>query len=404
MNEALQSFRKKALAVGVLGVAATVAGFFLVERSQFFQSYLIAFLYVLAFAGGSLALLMIHHLAGGRWSFCLQRPLEAASRTFPLLLVLFIPILFGLDYLYVWVHPEVSSDQVLHHVMHEKSVYLNVNGFYVRAAIIFAIWIGLATLLSAWSRQQDANPGQAGALDLRMRKLSGIGLVIFGLATTFASFDWAMSIEPKWYSTIYGALFMVGQGIATLCLMAFTARALLRDATYAKVATSQQFHDIGNLMFAFTILWAYMSIGQYIIIWSGNLPEEIEYYLHRSHGVWPWVSIGLSVFHFGVPFLLLLLKANKKRPHVLVRIAALLLFMRLVDFFWLITPAFRHQHFHVHWLDVVAPVGLFGLWLYFFVGQVLSRPLLPQHDPRFAHILGHPEEKDEGWEADASDA
>jgi hypothetical protein len=404
MNEALQNFRKKALAVGLLATAATAAGFFLVERSQFFQSYLIAFLYVLAFAGGSLGLLMIHHLAGGRWSFCLQRPLEAATRTFPLLLVLFIPILFGMDQLYAWMRPEAGGDHVLQHVMHQKGIYLNVTGFYIRAALYFAVWIGLATLLSAWSRQQDEDPGQAGALDLRMRKLSGIGLVIFGLATTFASFDWAMSIEPKWYSTIYGALFMVGQGVATLSLMAFTARGLSRDPQYGKVITPQQFHDVGNLMFAFTILWAYMSIGQYIIIWSGNLPEEIEYYLHRSHGVWPWLSIGLAVFHFAVPFFLMLLKANKKRSHVLVRIAALLLVMRLVDLFWLITPAFRHDHFHVHWLDVVAPLGLFGLWLYAFLGQLVRRPFLPRNDPRFVAILGHPEEHDVGWEADASDA
>lgn len=404
MNEAIQSFRKKALVVGLLGSAATGAGFFLVERSQFFQSYLIAFLYVLAFAGGSLGLLMIHHLAGGRWSFCLQRPLEAATRTFPLLLVLFVPILFGMDELYAWVNPSAHHDHVLEHVMHAKGVYLNVTGFYARAAIYFAIWIGLSALLSAWSRQQDLDAARAGALDLRMRKLSGIGLVIFGLATTFASFDWVMSIEPKWYSTIFGALFMVGQGLATLCLMAFTARGLSRDATYGRVVTPQQFHDIGNLMFAFTILWAYMSIGQYIIIWSGNLPEEIEYYLNRSEGGWPWVSIGLSLFHFALPFFLLLLKANKKRSNVLVRIAAWILVMRLVDFVWNVTPVFRRENAYLHALDIVAPLGLFGLWLYFYLGQLLSRPLLPQHDPRFAHILGHPDEKDEGWEADASDA
>lgn len=400
MNDAIQSFRKKALGVGVFATVATVAGYFVAGRDPFFQAYLMAFFYVLAFAGGSLALLMIHHLAGGRWSYCLQRPLEAATRTFPLLLAMFLPILLGLPDLYVWMRPEAAQD----HVLHEKAVYLNETGFYVRAALYFALWILMAGLLSAWSKRQDEHPAEAAALDLRMRKLSGIGLVIFGLAMTFASFDWAMSLEPKWYSTIYGALFMVGQGISTLCLMALVAHHLAKRPDYGRVITQQQFHDIGNLIFAFTILWAYMGIGQYIIIWSGNLPEEIEYYLHRSHGAWPWLALGLAVFHFAVPFLLLLMKSNKKRSHVLIRIALFLLVVRYADYVWLVTPAFRHEHFHLHWLDVTAVVGLAGLWLHAFLGHLLARPLLPQRDPRFAHVLGHPEEKDEGWEADASDA
>ena len=401
MNEKIQMIRKKALTIGLLGTAATVAGFFLAGRSQFFQSYLIAFFYVLALAGGSLGFLMIHHLAGGRWGFCLQRPFEAATRTFPFLLVLFLPLLLGLQDLYVWMRPEAAQD----HVLQQKAIYLNQTGFLVRAALYFAIWIGLSSLFSAWSRRQDAQPGEGKALDLRLRKLSGIGLIIFGLSMTFASFDWGMSIEPKWYSTIFGALFLVGQGLATMSLMSFVSYGLSRnDATYGRVATSQQFHDIGNLMFAQVILWTYMSIGQYIIIWSGNLPEEIEYYLHRGHGVWPFVALALAVFHFGVPFFLLLAKGNKKRPQVLVRIAALILVMRLVDYVWIVTPAFRHEHFYVHWMDVAAPVGLLGLWLYVFLGQLAARPLLPLNDPRFSHFLAHPEEKDEGWEADASDA
>lgn len=401
MNEKIQTLRKKALVLGAVATAASVAGYFIAGRSQFFQSYLMAFFYVLALAGGSLGFLMIHHLAGGRWGYCLQRPFEAAARTFPFLLVLFLPLLLGLHDLYAWMRPEAAQD----HVLHQKSIYLNLPGFLARAALYFVIWIGLAFLLSAWSKRQDEHPGEAKALDLRQRKLSGIGLVIFGLAMTFASFDWAMSLEPKWYSTIYGALFMVGQGLATMSLMAFVAHGLSRaDATYGRVITPQQFHDIGNLMFAQTILWAYMSIGQYIIIWSGNLPEEIEYYLHRGHGVWPLLALALAVLQFGVPFFLLLAKSNKKRSHVLIRIAALILVVRLLDYVWLVTPAFRHEHFHLHWLDLVAPAGLLGLWLYVFLGQLAARPLLPLNDPRFSHVLAHPEEKDEGWEADASDA
>lgn len=404
MNEKIQSIRTKALAVGLLGTAATAAGYFAVGRDAFFQSWLMAFLYVFAFAAGGLGLLMIHHLASGRWGFCLQRPYEAAARTFPLILILFIPLLFGMDALYAWVNPAAHHDPVLEHVMHQKGRYLNVLGFQVRAAIYFAIWIGLTALLVRWSRAQDEAKAQAEAYGRKMRMLSGIGLVLFGLAVTFASFDWAMSVEPKWYSSIYGALFMVGQGLATLCLMAIVAYGLSADKQYGSVIGSQQYHDIGNLMFAVNILWTYMGVSQFIIIWSGNLPEEIEYYVHRSHAPWPEFAVALATLHFAVPFMLMLFKANKKRPEVLTKIAAWLLIMRYVDYFWTLMPAFRHQHFHVSWMDLAAPIGLFGLWLYVFLGNLMRRPFLPLNDPRFSAILAHPEERDTGWEADASDA
>ncbi|HMP75975.1 MAG TPA: hypothetical protein PKE12_06745 [Kiritimatiellia bacterium] len=404
MNEMIQKIRTKALAIGVLATAAVAAGYFVAGPAQFYQSWLMAFLYVFAFSAGGLGLLMIHHLATGRWGFVLQRPYEAAARTFPLVLVLFIPLLFGMDHLYIWMNPEAAHDHVLEHVMHHKGMYLNESGFYLRAAIFFVIWIGLATLLSKWSRAQDDNKADGELYGRKMRMLSGIGLVFFGLAVTFASVDWAMSVEPKWYSALYGATFMVGQGVATLALLAIIAKLLTADKQYGAAIGTQQFHDIGNMIFAFNILWAYMCISQYVIIWSGNLPEEIEYYLHRSHAPWPEMAIALAVLHFAVPFALMLFKNNKKRPATLAKIAAWLLVMRFVDYFWTLMPAFRHQEFHLHWMDIAAPVGLTGLWLYVFLGQLKSRPLLPQNDPRFAHVLAHPEEQDTGWEADASNA
>lgn len=407
MNEMIQKIRSKALAVGLLGTGATVAGYFVVGPQQFFQSWLIAFLYVFAFAAGSLGLLMIHHLATGRWGLVLQRLYEASARTFPFILVLFIPLLFGMDHLYVWVNPVAHHDHVLEEVMHRKSAYLNPDAFMIRAAIYFVVWIGLATLLTRWSRAQDASQGgiEAEANGRKMRMLSGIGLVFFGLATTFAAFDWVMSVEPKWYSSIFGAMFMVGQGLATLCLFSIMAYKLATaDKRYGSIVTSQQYHDIGNLMFAFNILWTYMGIGQFIIIWSGNLPEEVEYYIARSHAPWVQLVLGLAVLHFAIPFLLLLFKSNKKQPQRLVKIASWLLLMRLADYFWLVMPALRHDHAYLHWMDLVAPAGLLGLWLFVFLGLLKSRPLLPLNDPRFSQILAHPDEKDAGWEADASDA
>lgn len=383
----------------MIGLAATAAGFFVVGREQFFQSYLIGFLNILAFACGSLGFLLLHHLVVARWGLVIQRPLEAATRTFPLLVVLFIPILLGMNELYSWTRPEAAHD----HILLKKAAWLNVPGFYVRSGIYFVLWIGLSYFLSHWSRRQDLHPDQAKKLELRMRKLSGIGLVIFGLAITFAAFDWIMSIEPKWYSSIFGSLVMVSQGLSALCLMAIVVHRLRATQPHARLATPQQFHDLGNFMFAFTILWTYMSAGQYIIIWSGNLPEEVEYFIHRAQGGWAFVALAVAVLLFALPFLVMLFKNNKKRSAVLAGIAAYLLLVRPLDLLWMVTPAFRH-HFYIHWLDVAALVGLTGLWMLVFLRELAARPLVPQHDPRFTTILAHPEEKDEGWETDASDA
>ncbi len=392
MNETIQKIRSKALAVGVLGTGATVAGYFIAGPEQFFQSWLIAFLYVLAFAVGGLGFLMIHHLVAGRWSFVLQRPYEAAARTFPLILILFIPLLFGMEYLYSWVNPEAHHNHLLVELVHAKSMYLNVPDFQLRAVIYFAVWIGLTLLLTRWSRKQDASHGlvEAEAYGRKMRMLSGIGLVIFGLASTFAAFDWVMSVEPMWYSAIYGALIMMGQGLSLLCLLAIVAYKLSADKEYGAAIGSQQYHDIGNMMFAFLILLTYMAVGEYIILWSGNLPEEVEHYILRDHAPWTQLALAMAVLHFAIPFALMLLKENKRNPKRLVKIAFFLLLMRGADYFWLVMPVLRQQNPHLHWMDVVAPIGLFGIWFYVFLGSLKSRPLLPQHEPRFSHALEHP--------------
>jgi len=391
--------QRPALAAAILGLAATGYGYITVGREQFYQSYLMAFLFVLAFACGSLGFLLIHHLVVARWGLIIQRPMEAATRTFPLLVLLFVPVLFGMNELYSWTRPEAAHD----HVLLKKAAWLNPESFYIRSALYFGLWSLMAYLLSAWSRRQDQHPEQAKVLELRMRKLSGVGLLVFGLTVTGAVCDRVMSIEPKWYSTIFGAMVMVSQGISALCLMAIVAHRLRAVAPFDRVSTPQQFHDIGNLIFAFTILWTYMSISQYIIIWSGNLPEEVEHYVHRSQGGWPQMALAITVLLFVLPFLVLLFKSTKKRSGVLAGIAFYLLVVRTLDLLWIVTPIFRH-HVTIHWLDGAALVGLTGLWMVAFLRQLGARPLVPQHDPRFVAILAHPEEVDHGWETDASDA
>lgn len=402
MNEAIKKMRSKALAFGVLGTGATIAGYFIAGQQQFFQSWLIGFLYVFAFACGGMGFLMIHHLAPGKWSLVLQRLHEAATRTFPLILILFIPVIMGMNDLYPWINPSAHNDHVLEEVMHHKGMYLNVHDFFLRAAIYFVIWMAFAALLSRWSRQQDASRDTAEAekLALKMRMLSGIGLVIFGLAVTFASFDWAMSVEPKWYSTVYGAMLMMAQGVATLSLFAIIAFKLASsDKQYGSVIGAQQYHDIGNMMFAFLVLFTYLGTGELIILWSGNLPEEIEHYIIRMKDPWTQLIVGLTLLHFTLPFLIMLWKSNKRNPRRLSWIAAWLLVTSLFVYFWYLLPPLRPEPPYFHWMDFTAPIGLFGLWLFVFLGSLSKRPLLPQKDPRFPAVVAQLAGKSSGSEA-----
>jgi hypothetical protein len=375
--------QQRALVVGVVGLALCLLGS-LLNSEQFFRSYLLAYLFWISIALGCFALVMLHHLVGGAWGFIIQRLLESGTRTLPLMAVLFVPFLFGLHDLYIWARPEeIAHDEILQH----KSLYLNIPFFLLRTALYFAAWLGVAYWLNKWSREQDrtAEP----SLTRRLQLVSGPGLVLYVLTVTFASIDWVMSLEPHWFSTIYGILFVVGQALTTLAF-AITVVALLADhEPLSQVLTPAHFHDLGNLLLAFVMLWAYMAFSQYLIIWSGNLAEEIPWYLHRRAGGWQWLGLFLILFHFVVPFLLLLSRGTKRRLRMLSTVAAAIILMRLVDLFWLVAPAFHQAGLRIHWMDVVAPIGVGGLWLAVFVWQLKGRPLLPLHDPRLPEVLDH---------------
>jgi hypothetical protein len=296
----------------------------------------------------------------------------------------FIPIVFGMRYLYPWTDAAlVARDEVLQW----KRPYLNVPFFLVRAAIYFAVWNGIAFLLNKWSLEQDRTGDPLDAK--RMQQLAAGGLLGYGLTITFASFDWAMSLEPHWFSTIYGVLLMGGQALAAMAFAIVALAWLSRRPPLNELVTSNHFHDLGNLLLAFTMLWAYFGFSQYLIVWSGNLPEEAEWYVHRSAHGWQFIALALVAFHFAVPFLLLLLRAAKRRGETLAKVAALLLVMRYVDLFWLTQPAFYSDRLHVHWLDVLLPASMGALWLGLFVYQLRGRALLPLHDPEFTEAVGH---------------
>src|SRR5438876_6032123 len=374
--------QRQLLIAGAAGLAVSVVGL-IVNVTQFLQSYLMAYMFVLGIALGSLALGMVHQLSGGAWGGVIRRPIGAATRTLPVLTLLFVPILFGLHRLYPWTDAaRVAGDEALQH----KHLYLNTPFFVVRAAIYFAVWNALTYFLNAWSLEQDetADPRVA----RRMQLLSAGGLVAYGLTITFASFDWLMSLEPHWFSTIYGVLILGGQGLSAMAFLIAVLVWLSRRPPLDRIIVPAHFHDLGNLLLAFVMLWAYFSFSQYLIIWAGNLPAEIAWYMHRLHTGWRLIGISLIVFHFAMPFCLLLSRRVKREAGILVVVVVGILIVRLVDLFWLIAPEFHTAGIPVSPLDVLLPCSIFALWLGCFVWQLRGRAILPVHDPEFDEALG----------------
>lgn len=371
--------KKPALIAAVAGLALCALGF-VVDRAQFAESWLMGWNYWFFIASGSLGWLMIYHLVSGRWGYVIQRPLEAAARTIPVLLLLFLPVFLCMHELYEWTHEEVIAND---HIVQKKLAYLNVPGFALRFVIYAVIWTGLALILTGLSRKLDDHPDAA--VVKKLRAWSAPGLVLFGIATSFASFDWLMSLEPHWFSSIYGAQYMVWQGLTTLLFMVIVLRFLVQQDPLNRVVTPRQIHDLGNLTFAFTILWAYMAFGQFLIIWSGNLYEGTFWYMYRTEGGWQIVSWILFIGHFALPFLALLIRANKVRIGVLAGICLFLLVVRNADLYWQVAPTFRKTPFAVSWLDPAAWVGIGGLFVYLFASQLEKRPVL-NRDPRFTEF------------------
>lgn len=379
----IDTLQRVGLGLGLLGIVGLAVGF-AVDHAQFYKSYLLAYVFVLGIPIGSLGLLMIHHLSGGRWSLVLRRTFEASARTIPLMAVLFLPIILGIHDLYEWSHADVAaSDPIIRH----KVAYLNQTGFIVRAFGYFAIWSVMALLLSRWSVQQDT---QDFPLD-RFNKISGPGVLILGLTVTFASVDWVMSLDPHWFSTLFGLWFLVGMTLTALAFSIVVASLLHNNAHIAKALSTDRFHDYGTLMYAFIMLWAYLSYSQFLIIWSANLPEEIPYYLRRFGNGWQGVTLVVVAGHFVLPWLLLLFRSTKRITKRLVAVAAFMLVMRFMDVFWLIAPWVKQGAFGVHWMDIAAVLGVFGLWVGAFCYLLKGRAVLPVGDPYLPEALadGH---------------
>ena len=377
----LVRWKRRALVVGVAGLALSTVGF-TTAPEEFFRSYLLGFVFWTGIALGCLAVLLLHHIFGAGWGFVIQRPLEAGARTIMLLAVLILPLLAGLHSLYEWSHAEaVAADPLLQH----KSAYLNVGFFIGRVVVYFLAWLGVAHLLSKWSRQLDAS-GDPRLVE-RLRSAGPPGLMVYGLTSTFASVDWVMSLDPHWFSTMFGLMLIAGQVLSALAFVTLVVALLREHKPLAEVLRPEHLHDLGTLMFAFVMIWAYLSFSQFLIIWSGNVPETITWYHARTAGGWETLALGLLALHFALPFALLLSRHNKRRADILAGVAVLLLVMRLADLFWIIKPNFHPEGLRLHWLDPVVTIGIGGLWLAFFFHQLKSRPLVPQQDPRMAEAF-----------------
>jgi hypothetical protein len=384
---ALARLQRWGLVAGFWGLLAGALGAFL-NLDQFFRSWLIGFLFCLGLSMGSLGLLMMQHMSGGQWGLVGRRVFEAASRNIPFVALLFVPLLFGLPRLYTWAQPETVR---IDHILQMKAPYLNVPFFVGRAVAYFAIWGLCAALLTRWSDAQDRGELAVDPADtVRFRVVSGPGLLVYVITMTFASVDWIMSLDPHWYSTIFGFILVAGQGLAGFSLVIAVLALLARVEPVATFLRPRlHFLDLGKLLLAFVMLWAYFSFSQLLIIWSGNLPEEIPFFYNRFRGGWQYVSLVILLGHFAVPFILLLSRDLKRHPHLLAGVAIFILLMRYVDLLWLVEPMFPRTGFPIHWMDIALPFGLVGVWTFLFARNLRSRPLMPINDPFFKEAFAH---------------
>jgi hypothetical protein len=381
IRPALDRLQRAALLTGALALVACVVGAFFQPR-QFFEAYLMAYLYWLGLTLGCLVITMIHHVAGGEWGYAVRRLLEAAVRTLPVMTVLFLPVLFGMRRLYIWTDANIiAADELLRH----KKFYLNIPFFVIRAFIYFAAWGGTAYALDCAATLQDRNPSREATR--KLTTISGVGLAAYTLTMTFAGMDWAMTLEPHWFSTMYGVLIMSGQVLIGFAFVIIVAGMLAERPPLAEALTPRVFHDLGNLLLTFVIFWAYIAFSQLLIVWSGNLSDENPWYLRRFAGGWQWWGVALVAAHFFIPFFLLLSRDIKSRSPWLAKVAWLVFAACYLDVFWIVAPGFGRVDFVVHWMDVLAPVGLGGVWIATFIGKLKQRSALPAHDSRVEEEL-----------------
>ncbi|MBI2423856.1 MAG: hypothetical protein HYV27_13580 [Candidatus Hydrogenedentes bacterium] len=378
--------QRKALLAGLIGcVVALLGGLLLGERGdKIFESFLIAFLLCFGLGAGSMACMVLHHLCGGGWSFLIQRICEAGSRTLWFFFVLGILILLGGLYsgsLYEW--SDLAFRQA-HHIVENKERFLNPSTFTVCFLVYFAIWFAIATLYNRWSKQLDATGNHSYLA--AMKVCAGPCLILYVLSMTFAATHWAMSLEPEWFSTIYGAWMIAGYNLTVIAFAILMLTYLKDEPGIKERIQTKHYHHLGNFLLGFTIFWTYISFSQFLIIWNGNLPEEIGFYIHRTDGGLTTILLILMIFNWFVPMMVLLMRRQKTDLRKLRRIAIYTLVMRFFDMYWNIAPSFPDHHGKIVpstlILSAAATIGIGGLWFYIYLNELKKRPLTPQQDPR----------------------
>jgi len=381
----VKTIGQRSLIIGVIFSIAALIGAFL-QPKVFFRGYLVSYMDWLGVTLGSMAILILRHLTGGGWGMVIRRVMGAAMRCLPLMAVLFVPIAFGIPQLYIWAQPldSIADPKLRAHLAEITKSYLSPGLFITRAVIYFAIWGVLIFLLSKWSREQNQPPVRDNSA--KFKAVAGPGLILYGFTISFAAIDWVMSLDPSWVSTIFGLVILAGELLAAVCFAVVIERILVRYQPMSELLRPDFVHDHGKLMLTFVMVWAYFSFSQWLIIWAGNLPEEITWYMRRLHGGWEYVGLFLILFHFAVPFVFLLSRPFKRDVTRLVWLAAGLLVVRYIDLFWVIEPTFSTT-FTITWADIVVPFGMGGLWLAYFCRNLNSMPLLPAYDVYAREVL-----------------
>ncbi len=390
--------RWRTVALGIGGILSAVILVVMLlfpeQRENALRAWLLGFIFWCGIGVGGLGILILQYLTGGAWGVVIRRVVEACSRTIPILAILFLPIIFGVRNIYEWTRlAQTGEDEVINH----RQPYLSVEWWIIRAVAYFILWGLMAYFLNKWSRQQDeaTNYDDAAKPLADAGKFSGPTFVFFVLVVTFAAVDWVMTLDPHWYSTIWGFLFVAGWGLSCFSFSVAILALLSDKAPLNRILGERHFHDIGKLMLALTMVWAYFNFSQFLIIWSGNLPEETVWYLSRMRGTWGVIGILLILFHFAFPFLVLLSRDIKRNAKWLAMLAVFILVMRVVDMYYLIgpTPRIGMQGYEVPfgftWMDIVAPFAVGGIWLWWFFGELMKRPLVPVNDPYLENAIKH---------------